>query len=210
MLCDSKTCYILNIKIYIGGNSGNFYNSVVCLMDRLYKNYFGKAHAIYMDHLYTSVPLFGMLWDKNTLTMGTLMKHRWHLPQELLQQTLQRGQFSFRCISNLFFMKWKDKRILFMLSNKTVDEGFSYNSKSQRCALQSGKTDIILDYNVNRTAVILSQYYFFFGKAGFCLLNKVLQFFCFLLRTDILNSWTRLLCAVCDFSSFSQNFVLEY
>lgn len=64
ILGDVETGYILNAEIHTGshGSTKNYFITE-CL---LCNNYLGQGQTIYMDHFYTSAPIFDMLWEQKT------------------------------------------------------------------------------------------------------------------------------------------------
>lgn len=168
VVCDSATGFVLNCEVYTG-SSGNVDNSIVALVDRLCSQYFGKGHCIYMDRYYTSPALLKMLWEKNTLGVGTVMKNRKGLPKELQTHKLKNNESIFLRNGPLLALKWRDTRDVYCLSTKHKATCSTVTVRSKGGNVDKTKPDIILDYNMNKTGVDhadqLHSYYPFHRKS---------------------------------------------
>ncbi|XP_046998411.1 piggyBac transposable element-derived protein 4-like [Schistocerca americana] len=141
-----------NTEVYTGGK-GNDDDSVKSLVLRLCSSYLGKEHMVYMDRFYTSPAVLEELWERNTLGVGTVMKNRIGLPRDLINQKLKKGEMTFRCKGHLFYLKWKKKRDVHLLSTQHNMTALLISVKSRSGYVEVVKPDIVLDYNLFQTGV---------------------------------------------------------
>lgn len=154
MLCDAETGYALRMIPYTGDP-----NTVQEFVMRLMEPYLGKWHTVYMDRYFTIPTVFDLLWDQNTRAVGTVIQNWPGLPQEWRHQTLQVNEMAFCHRGNLTACKWKDKRYVFMLSTKHGASWSEVKVKSRGGCIMKLKPDCILDHNVNKVGVDLSDQY---------------------------------------------------
>lgn len=150
----------------------------------LLTGYLNKGHTLFTDNWYTSVPLGKMLLEKETHLVGTLRKNRKHLPKDVVNGELKKGEF--RAKENKDGMKWKDKRDVCLLSTKH-SIGFTRTVKRQKEVI---KPKIVMDYNNAKSAVDLSDQMIAYSTP----LRKPVKWYRqlaieFLLNTALLNSY---------------------
>lgn len=149
IIADVKTGYALNVEIYTG-KSMTTDNSAKGIITRLCHPYFNKKHTVYMDRFYSSPLVFQFLKSNDTYAVGTVMKNRKGLSKEVIMETLNRGQACFAIKNNLLFLKWKDKRDVFMLSTKHNFDMIQINNKYRNPQM---KPSCVVDYNKNKVGV---------------------------------------------------------
>ncbi|XP_050351155.1 piggyBac transposable element-derived protein 4-like [Nymphalis io] len=75
-----------------------------------------EGRIMITDNYYTSIPLARYLKEQGTDLCGTIRKNRRELPQEVVQQRLEKGQISVQQNNFATILKWHDKRDVLMLS----------------------------------------------------------------------------------------------
>ena len=164
-LCNAVTGYCC--KFRIGAEELMATRSVV--LD-LVHDYLFAGHEVYMDHYYTSIPLFQDLFAQWTVAVGTIMGNRRGLPKDLIKQKLGKGEITAHRHGVLLVLKWFDRHDILVLSTKhtpamqdvLVQVPGSHVAKSKPLAVQehndymSGveKSDWLLQYySMNRKRV---------------------------------------------------------
>lgn len=148
--------YTYKLSIYAGKENDKTNstpaNVVMCLCSDL----FDKGHTLYTDNWYTSVDLARQLLNKETHLVGTIRKNRKHLPKNIITAKLKRGEhIAMESLDGITFLKWKDKRDVYVLSTKHTDKFRRVMSTKSR--KMSFKPEIVLDYNKAKGAVDLSD-----------------------------------------------------
>lgn len=150
IVCDSLTGYVLNMEIYTGKSDDS---SVTALYKRLLDKYLNKGHTVYMDRFYSSPTVFDFLWSKNTKAVGTCMRNRKELPQQVVNKKLKKDESVFMRRDHLLCLKWKDKRDVLTLSSVHKNTSSEVTVRSKQGMVPIKKPDLIIDYNKNKTGV---------------------------------------------------------
>lgn len=113
-----------------------------------------KGHTLVTDNWYTSIDLAKKLLDAETHLVGTIRKNRKHLPKDVVNAKLKRGQFVAKeSDEGITVMKRKDKRDVFLLSTK---HSVRLQNVRKRNKVTS-KQKIVIDYNGAKGAVDMSD-----------------------------------------------------
>ena len=84
---------------------------------QLMEKYLGNGHHVYVDNFYTSPTLFTSLWNASTGACGTLRCNRTGTPEVMKKPPrMAKGDMITATEGRLFFLKWKDKRDVNMLT----------------------------------------------------------------------------------------------
>ena len=109
---------------------------------KLSELYHNKGHHIYVDNFYTSPTLFNSLWKVDTGACGTLRCNRTGTPMDIRKPPrLAKGDIITARDEKLFFLKWKDKREVTILTTLHDD---SLISKRRRTSSVPGGFEEIL------------------------------------------------------------------
>ena len=130
-LADSTTGYVTNILVYTGADTLQGANQAYFNLPQparivmyLMEPYLGKGHTVVTDRYYTSLPLALTLKANNTSFIGTVMKSRIDLPDQIRSPSLRLGNdevLAFRH-NDLLALGWRaaqKKKPLFMLSKES-------------------------------------------------------------------------------------------
>lgn len=103
------------------GAASRLYQDVVLEILKC-SNVLGKAHHIYFDNYYSSVPMFSDLARHfKTYCCGTIRLNRKYLPKDLMVRSHrslnERGQSLFSISSELVLSVWKDRKLIHVLSS---------------------------------------------------------------------------------------------
>lgn len=118
----SETNYCHKFTIYEGKNSTTpgKNGSLFDVVDKLTTGIRGRNHTLFMDNLYSSVPLFKYLLTKQIYCTGTVRCQRKFLePNIKNMRTLERGHHKMvqdADLSNLTFCVWSDTKLVRFLS----------------------------------------------------------------------------------------------
>ena len=120
VLADSVFPYVCNFQIYTGKDERTSEDGLVSrvVMD-LVEPYLNRNHRLYMDNFYTSPSLCVKLYEKGTLSCGTVRQDRKLMPASLMIKNTPKyrcGESTFLKHHNLTVVRWKDKRDVFALS----------------------------------------------------------------------------------------------
>lgn len=122
-LCESKSGYCIGFKIYTGQDQEdkNLSASENVVLD-LSKPILDKGYTLYLDSWFTSPELYLKLSEKKTNVVGTVRPDKKHFPKELKSVNLKKGDTKIKSCKSLLALKWKDRRDVYMLSSKHVNE----------------------------------------------------------------------------------------
>lgn len=113
--------YTWSLKIY-SGKSASGEREVglaqnVCL--QLCGELLNEGRTLYVDNFYTSYELARSMLDKQTHLVGTLRANKKHIPKEVLQAKIKKGEVISREDQNgIVILKWRDTRDVRLLSTK--------------------------------------------------------------------------------------------
>ncbi|XP_067934983.1 piggyBac transposable element-derived protein 4-like [Watersipora subatra] len=123
-LCECKTGYLLDYKVYTGKehnpvdkDKGLGYNVVVGLLE---DDFLNCGHHVYMDNFYSSPHPFDALQQLNTGACGTVRVTRKHMPSSLKPANLKLKKGDdpvFMRKGNLLACTWQDTARVNFLSN---------------------------------------------------------------------------------------------
>lgn len=82
----------------------------------------GKAHSVYVDNFYNSVPLASNLLNHKTYITGTLRIDRKENPTEVVKKTLKKGETYAQYSNGVMVGKWRDVRQVLYISNQYENE----------------------------------------------------------------------------------------
>lgn len=160
-VCDSKTGYCYNFKIYTGKDNTvrpnqNFSVSEQVVLD-LCSDLLEEGRVIFMDNWYSSPNLFRELLRKNTYAVGTVRSSRKNIPVDLKTQKLKKGELTFRSTQNMLCLKWKDRKDVAMLSTIHEQPDFvevvSQRERSKPNPKSILKPNVVVDYNQSMCGV---------------------------------------------------------
>ena len=168
-LADSTHGYVLNCLVYTGadtlqGSSPSYFSlpQPARIVMHLLEPYLGKGHTVVTDRYYTSVPLAMTLKANNTSFIGTVVKSRIDLPNEIRAPSLRIGNdetLAFRH-ENMLALGWRaarKKKPLFMLSTESSAKPISVTSVATgRTAM---KPKVVDDYNRSMNGVDKADQY---------------------------------------------------
>ena len=118
--------YLYHCEVYQGKNQvfvddsmPKYFGLGPSIVYQLTKPLHGKHHQVFIDNYFSTVPLMEYLLHHQVYCCGTIRSDRKYLPKNLkTEKTLQRGEFDY-CVSDggLVFYKWKDNKVVTLLSN---------------------------------------------------------------------------------------------
>ncbi|KAF7685412.1 PiggyBac transposable element-derived protein 4 [Cucumispora dikerogammari] len=155
LLADSKTSYIMNIKLYTGK-----YSSIKDTVSDLLSNHTGKNHTLYMDNYYNSIALCEELRVKQIYCCGTMRMQRGE-PKDYSKERKLMRKFDFKCAqkNGINILLWYDKKVVCFVSTfMNIEESLQ---KTKKVLL---KPNMIKDYDQNMGGVdifdqMLKSYY---------------------------------------------------
>lgn len=146
--------YTYKINVYAGKNNDQTNTTPLNVVMSLCSDLLYKGHTLVTDNWYTSIDLAKKLLNAETHLVGTIRKNRKHLPKDVVNAKLKRGQFVAKESSEgITVMKWKDKRDVLLLSTK---HSVQFQNVRKRNKVIS-KPKIVIDYNGAKGAVDLSD-----------------------------------------------------
>ena len=160
----------------------------------------GKGHIVYMDRFYTSLPVIRTLEEMKIGTVGTCMRNRLGLSEDLNKEIkkLGKGQFNYYERDNVMLTVYQDAKTVFLLSNIDQVKQTRVTRKIRKKELVPGSNKFtetvnipsaIAKYNQQARGVdILDQYinYYMFPHKS---LKWYFRIIIFLLEISLLNSW---------------------
>ncbi|KAF7691543.1 PiggyBac transposable element-derived protein 4 [Cucumispora dikerogammari] len=144
LLADSKTSYIMNIKLYTGK-----YSSIKDTVSDLLSNHTGKNYTLYMDNYYNSIALCEDLRVKQIYCCRTMRMQRGE-PKDYSKERKLIRKFDFKCAqkNEINILLWYDKKVVCFVSTfMNIEEPLQ---KTKKVLL---KPNIIKDYDQNMGGV---------------------------------------------------------
>lgn len=155
-LCESSSGYCLSFKIYTGQSQTsdaddlNVSETVVRDLSKLIIN---KGYTLYLDNWYSSPKIFEYLLDHDTNAIGTVRNNRKNMPKDLAKLKLKKGETAIRSTRGILALKWSDRKDVFLLSTKHVNEQMTDTGKKK--VGKGGKTELkntikpkcVIEYN---------------------------------------------------------------
>ena len=117
---DSWNGYFCEMEVYTGkaedGTTEMNLGERVVL--KLTKKIAGMNHQVFIDRYFASLQLFSILLERNVYACGTMIATRKHFPEELkVASGLEHGEFVFRQKGSIVTTAWKDKKVVYAVSN---------------------------------------------------------------------------------------------
>ena len=164
VLADSSSGYVYNFLLYTGSEltsslppafshlpvPGQF---VMTLLDR--------GHIVYTDRFYTSVPLANALSSRGTGLIGTLLRNRKGLPQEVQQSSFHLASDqvkAWRSDSNMV-VAWRRKNKKPVVILGTAFSASPTQALTGRRRLPTTKPEVVVKYNNAMGGVDLADQY---------------------------------------------------
>jgi hypothetical protein len=197
--------YTLRTVLYAGkgqqtreSNKGHTYDVVMELMGPFdqqnvhFDGFLNEGRSLTTDNFYTGIPIAEELLKHKTRLCGTINVNRKGLPKDLGKTTLKKGESKgFKCQHGTKVMKWKDKRVVTMISTEVHHDSKLINTgKRNRKNEAIMKPRCVLDYNSVKKGVDysdqMSSYYTTLRKSLKWYKKVALEL---LTGTTLVNSW---------------------
>ncbi|KAM4723160.1 piggyBac transposable element-derived protein 4-like [Rhinophrynus dorsalis] len=167
-LCESSTGYTYRFRISAGKDScleqPPCYSPDLSTREKviwdLVHPLINQGYHLYMDSLYTSLPLFRLLYSKATMACGTIRTDRKGFPKRLVDKKQNRRQTSALRCEELLAVRYSGKREMHLL---TTIHDESMSAVTIRRGTKILKPKCVLDYSrhmggVDRTEQMLQPY----------------------------------------------------
>lgn len=155
-LADKKG-YLWNFEIYAGKVGDNVETNLGGRVKDLSFPLQNKNHNLYIDNYFTSLPLLSYLKTKGINACGTINLTRKYLPKLSPDKNMKIGDYEWQITDedNISIVKWKDKRIVSLLSNFHDPQNVT---QVQRRSKDGSSTmincpKVLQDYNNNMNCV---------------------------------------------------------
>ncbi|KAL4148520.1 hypothetical protein QTP88_002749 [Uroleucon formosanum] len=156
-LADKKG-YLWNFEIYSGKVGDNVEKN---LGGRVVKDLSfplqNKNHHLYIDNFFTSLPLLSYLKTKGINACGTINLTRKYLPKLCPDKNMKLGDYDWQITDqdNISIVKWKDKRIVSLLSNFHDPQNVTQVQRKSKdgSATMVKCPKVLQDYNNNMNCV---------------------------------------------------------
>ena len=79
------------------------------VVPKLMADLYGKGYHLYIDNWYTSEKLFHHLEENGTVACGTAMGHRLKVPKSMKEESLSKGEYTYRRDDNMLMIRLRDK-----------------------------------------------------------------------------------------------------
>ncbi|CAG4971155.1 unnamed protein product [Parnassius apollo] len=153
----AESGYCLNFQLYTDKQEHNVEKDLgATIVKRLCIDLKGKYHRVYFDKYFNSYKLQIDLLNDKILACGTVNATRKHLPTLKEDTKLERGEHDYRVSdTNVTVMKWKDKRVVHLLSNYHDLRNVSTFIRKERNSdsNQIACPEVVKDYNANMNLV---------------------------------------------------------
>lgn len=123
---------------------------------KLIEELLNEGRTLFVDNLYTSVPLAYQLLSQKTHLVGTLRANRKYFRQEVKDAKLAKGQIITKeSLDGVTILKWRDQRDVRMLSSCHLGSG-TVVTKNKR-GVEKIKPKCIVDYDGGKSPVDVSD-----------------------------------------------------
>lgn len=156
-LCESRTGYCVNFKIYTGGgqdkDDDNEFNVSETVVRDLMKPIVNQGYTLYLDNWNSSPNVFEYLLKHETHAIGTVRSNRKNMPKDLESLKLKKGEIATRSSNGILALKWSDRKDVYLLSTKhknaeMTDTGKKKFQKGGKCAVDNTiKPKCVIEYN---------------------------------------------------------------
>ena len=171
-LC-SLAGYTWSVKVYSGKSSTGEREiglaKTVC--KELMKDLVDQGRTLYVDNFYTSYDLAQYCQEKKTHLVGTLRANKKHIPKEVLNTKLKRGEMVAKEDQDgVVILKWKDSREVRILTTKHApvmvpvarrahhfDSAEIVQRRNQKSRKATEKPVAVLAYNRGKGGIDLSD-----------------------------------------------------
>ena len=139
ILCESKSSYVLNLKLYTGAKQ-----KLEELITEMTQKYVNLNHKLYMDNFYTSFSLIKILEKLKIYVSGTLRLNRGG-PKDIIQLKEKSKKHNFLTIQKegITCFSWHDKKLVSIMNNfLDIDKNFTSPNN-----FNTVKSNIIKDYD---------------------------------------------------------------
>nr|XP_031847633.1 piggyBac transposable element-derived protein 4-like [Nomia melanderi] len=158
-LCDSKTGYVHNFKIYVGKNKFDselaINNIVINLMTE--SKLLRQGYCLFIDSWYNSIDLFKKLYDLKTNICGIIKNYRKGIPKEIKHIKLNKGEAVIFSNQKINIIKWQDKREIVILTTMHRLKFGESGKINQSDGFRILKPTPIIDYNKNMNGIDMSD-----------------------------------------------------
>ena len=168
-LC-SLAGYTWSVKVYSGKSSAGEREIVLAktVCKELMKDLVDQGRTLYVDNFYTSYDLAQYCQEKKTNLVGTLRANKKHIPEEVLNAKLKRGEMVAKEDQDgVVILKWKDIREVRILTTKHApvmvpvarcarhfDSAEIVQRRNQKSRKATEKPLAVLAYNRGKEALI--------------------------------------------------------
>ena len=128
-VCDSKTGYVINWKIYAGKENGKTTSSKDVVLNLL-EDFQNKGYRVFTDIFFTSIELMEILQSQGISLTGTIRSTRKYLPK--IDKSKLNGQAIYKRCKTMLLTGWKDKQNVFLVSNLYGRKEVIKEKKNQR------------------------------------------------------------------------------
>ena len=108
-------------------------------------------YNLYVNNWYTSGKLFRHLEENGTAACGAAMGHRLTVPNSMKEESLSKGEYTYRCDDNILMIGLRDKKEIYFLSTIRNTAVSNTNKKNKNGEIVS-KLKLVQDYNKNMFA----------------------------------------------------------
>lgn len=127
-LADSVTGYIIKWQTFDKGDDyeSSFLNQIVL---HLLSGFENKGFHLYLDSFFTSISLMKELDVIGVGATGTVRKHKKNFPSVNTKNLNESNPFIFKKLGSILFIVWKERKEIYMLTNKYDEKMIQKNSK---------------------------------------------------------------------------------
>lgn len=190
--------YVNCFELYQGASNTSIksnYGPIGDTVIRLCHDLIGKNHKLFLDNLFTSLPLLRHLKDQHILVLGTLRLNRVPgIMEHLLDgKYLQRGWTSLATSDdNITVLRWQDNKLVHTISTYAgaipEDKAKRFDRKS-RTTIEITRPYVISEYNRFMGGVDIMDRMIAHYPHGFKNRKWYLRIFFHFLNISIINSW---------------------
>ena len=132
------------------------------VVPKLMADLYGKGYHLYVDNWCTSEKLFRHLEENGTAVCGTAMGHRLTVPKSMKEESLSKGEYTYRRDDNMLMIRLRDKKEIYFLST-IHNTAVSNTNKKNKDGEIVRKLKLVQDYNknmggVDRNDALISNY----------------------------------------------------
>ncbi|XP_069669111.1 piggyBac transposable element-derived protein 4-like [Periplaneta americana] len=150
-LCEAETGYCCQLQISVDNRElDKVLSSREEVVMKMMASFLNKGHTLYLSSWFSSPTLFKRLIEAKTNVLGTVQEKSKQIPEDLIRLRLNKGTAIARYGRRMMFVKWMDKKPVYILTTKHKGIEMTDIGKENKSEL---KPKCVIDYDKGNDGV---------------------------------------------------------